>query len=91
MEKIKFEKTFKFEEKEYNGLDVDLDGLTGRDLVDAEKEARLLGDVPGVSELSKMYLACVVAKASKHPHELILALPAKEFTKVTMLAQDFLL
>ncbi|MEC1744118.1 phage tail assembly protein [Schinkia azotoformans] len=91
MEKITFEKPFKFEDKEYQELQVDLDSLTGGDLIDAEKEARLLGDIPGVSELSKLYLACVVAKASKQPVELIRALPAKEFTKATMVTQDFLL
>ena len=87
---IKFAKPFMFEDQEYEGLTVDLDSLTGQDLLDASREARELGDTTPVMELSKTYYTAVVAKAAKVPIELIVALPAKEFSKVTVEVQSFL-
>ncbi|MDR7867610.1 MAG: phage tail assembly protein [Sporomusaceae bacterium] len=88
---IKFGKTHTFEGKEYKELKIDLDGLTGKDLVDASREARLLGDAGQVQEFSAVYLAVVSAKAAKVPVDMILALPAKDFTAVKTAVQNFLL
>lgn len=91
MEKVIFSKPFKFEEKEYKELNLDLESLTGQDLIDAANQARLLGDNPTVPELSKAFLAVVAAKASNVPVDLILKLPAKDFSAVTLTVQNFLL
>jgi hypothetical protein len=87
---IKFGKIHTFEGKEYSGLVIDLDGLSGKSLVDASKEARMLGDVSPVQELSPTYLAVVAAKAAGVPVDMILSLPAKDFTKVKTEVQNFL-
>jgi hypothetical protein len=88
---IKLSKPFTFEEKEYTEIKLDLESLTGRDLISAEAEARIIAGPSPVSELSKPYNAVVAAKAAKVPIDMILDLPAKEFTIVTMSVQDFLL
>lgn len=90
---IKLSKPFTFEGKEYAELILDLDGITGRDLIKAEAEARIIAGPAAapVAELSKPYHAVVAAKAAGVPVDLILALPAKDFTKITMAVQDFLL
>lgn len=86
-----FKKAVTFEGTEYKELDLDLDGLTGADLIKASREAQVLGDVSPVQELSMTYLAVVAAKASNVPVDLIQALPAGEFAKVKMQVQNFLL
>jgi len=91
MLKIEFDKPHTFEGKEYAELQLDLDNLSGRDLISAGKEARAMGDNSPVVELSKIYHAVVAAKAARVPADLILSLPVKEFTRVTMAVQDFLL
>lgn len=44
-----------------------------------------------VKETSKSYLAYIVARAAKQPVENIRKLSAKDFSKATVLAQNFLL
>lgn len=91
METVKLSKPITFEGKEYSELTLALDSITGRDLIKAEAEARLISGPSPVAELSKTYHAVVAAKAAKVPVDLILDLPAQDFTKITMLVQDFLL
>ena len=88
---VKFEKPFVFEDQEYGSLTLDVENLTGKDLLDASRETRAFGDVTPLIELSKTYYAFIAAKAAKVPIELIWALPAREFSKVTVEAQNFLL
>ncbi|NPV30558.1 MAG: phage tail assembly protein [Firmicutes bacterium] len=90
MEKVVLSKPFVFEDKEYREIEMDLEGLTGRDLINAANVAKTLGDPSPVAELSKAYLAAVAARAAKVPVELITSLPAKDFTAVTLAVQNFL-
>jgi hypothetical protein len=92
MRTIEFRKPFTFEGKEYNNIVLDLDSLTGRDLIKAEAESRVIaGPSPSpMTEFSKPYNAVVAAKAAKVPVDMILDLPAREFTSVTVTVQDFL-
>lgn len=91
MERIVLAKPHTYEGKEYSEIELDLESLTGQDLISASNQARVLGDNSPVPELSKTYLAVVAAKAGKVPVDLILSLPAKDFTTVTMTVQNFLL
>jgi hypothetical protein len=85
-----FKKPFNFEGNDHTALDINLEGLTGADLIAASKEARIMGDVAPVQELSAVYVAVVAAKAAKVPVDFIQALPASEFTKIKMQVQNFL-
>ncbi|AJQ29021.1 phage tail assembly protein [Pelosinus fermentans] len=87
---ITFNKPFIFEEKEYTELNLDLEALTGKDLLEASREVRTIGETSPVVELSKSYYAVVGAKAAKVPIDLVLALPAKEFSQLTVEVQSFL-
>ncbi|GAV24810.1 hypothetical protein ciss_07430 [Carboxydothermus islandicus] len=91
MGKIIFSKPCVFEGKEYTEIILDFESLTGQDLINASNQARALGDNSPVLELSKTYLAVIAAKAAKVPVDMILALPAKDFTNVTLSVQNFLL
>lgn len=78
--------------EEVSELNLDLDGLTGDALIQAETEhAMVHGNLTNVPELSKSYLIHVAAKAAKMPVDDLKQLKAKDFSKVTMEVQNFLL
>lgn len=82
-----------FDDQEIKELVLNFDDLTGNDLLQAERLAeRVQGYTPNFVPLTNTtYQACVVAKASGVVPELILALKAADFSKVTMQAASFLL
>lgn len=84
-------KPVEFEGKEYVELNLDFDSLTGEDLEEASAEFQLNGNSAPMLELSKPYLAIIVGKAAKVPTPLIRKLSAKDYSKVTVRAQNFLL
>ena len=88
--RIELTKPLEFEGATVDHLDLDLEALTGKDLLAAEREAMSLSSGP-VTDISKTYAACVAAKAAKVVVDLLLALPAKDFTRVTAEVQGFLL
>lgn len=87
----KLKKPIIYDEKEITELKYDFEVLTGKDLVDAEQELLAHKYQVTVAELSKPYHAIVFAKAAKIPFEMVLQLGVKDFSDVTMVAQDFLL
>ncbi|MCM0759610.1 phage tail assembly protein [Sporomusa sphaeroides DSM 2875] len=88
---IPFRKPFTFEGKEYTEIRLDLDALSGKDVIDAEAEARAMGIRAIMLESSKAYQAILAAKAAGVTIDMIQALPAKEFSSVTGSVQGFLL
>lgn len=84
-------KPVEFEGKTYTELDVNLDGMTGDDIIKAERECLTSGIPMGVAETSKGFLMSLAARSAKVPVEMIYALPIKDVTKITMEVQSFLL
>lgn len=80
-----------FDGKEVKELYLNFDSLTGEDLEEAAVEFQINGNSAPVIELSKPYLAIVVAKAAQVPTPLIRKLSAKDYSKLTVRAQNFLL
>lgn len=89
--KIVLNKPFTYEGKEYKELVVDLDSLTGNDVIALEKEARASGDRTPVLEFSKSYLAALAARLWGVPTEVVLGLSYRDFAALTMTLQDFLM
>lgn len=87
--KITFEKPFTYEGETVEGVELNFDSLTGQHLLDAEREARAMGDKSPAPELSKTYQAVIAAKASKTSTDMLIALPAKEFSRVTLAVANF--
>ncbi|WP_425057616.1 hypothetical protein SCACP_21330 [Sporomusa carbonis] len=87
---IIFKKPVNFEGVEHLSIDLNFDALTGKDLLKAEAEVRAMGDRTPAVSFSMKYQAAVAAQAAKVPVEMILSLPAREFSRVTMLVQNFL-
>ena len=77
--KVKLSRPCKMGDKEITALDLDLEGLTGEDLVKAEREflASNAGFV-GVPSLQTEYQINLAARAAKVPAEDIRSLPAKD-------------
>lgn len=92
MEKIKLAKTIQYDGLEIKELNLDFDSLTGQDLLNAEKEAIALNkSASPIKEFDKGYLSIVAAKAASIPTDIMPLLSAKDFTKATVQAQNFLL
>ncbi|WP_020621009.1 phage tail assembly protein [Paenibacillus daejeonensis] len=85
-------RAWSFEGGEVKDLNLDFDRLTGEDIISCERQyMQLEGASMLFKDANKEYQAYVAARAAKVPVELIRALPAKDFSMVTLRAQRFLL
>ncbi|OBZ08253.1 hypothetical protein A7975_27360 [Bacillus sp. FJAT-26390] len=95
MNKYVLSKPVDFDGEIFKELDLDFDSLTGEDILSAERQFNAIAaktrDVVSMKETSKSYLSLVAARAAKVAPELMNKLSAKDFSKVTVLAQNFLL
>lgn len=92
---VKFNEPYKFEGKEYQGIKLEFDEMTGADILEAEEEfiatkPQSAAQTP-LKELSKGYLAFFAARTCAQPVDFILGLDGKSFAKITRKAQSFLL
>ena len=90
MEKIVFKSPFEFEGKSYDGLELNLDKLTGADVMQAEREFAALGNFAGLVDTNKTFQAMLAARSAGVPVEFLQALPAKDFSRITIVVQNFL-
>ncbi|KEO84756.1 phage tail assembly protein [Tumebacillus flagellatus] len=88
---FKLSKSVNFDGKEYTELTLAFGELTGSDILAAEAQYLGTGGQPTVLETSKRFQAITAAKVAKVPVELIYQLSAKDFSKITMQVQNFLL
>lgn len=88
---IKLSKAVVFEGETYEHVSLNLEEMTGDDIIKAERECLTSGIPMGVAETSKGFLMSVAARACKKPVEFIHALPIKDATRITMEVQSFLL
>jgi len=87
---IKLTKPVEWEGERVEELNLNLDDLTGIDLEAAEREW-VLGGGAGMAETSKAYLLAVAARATGKRVEILRRLNAKDYSKITVLVQNFLL
>ena len=82
-----------FEGETVSALTLDLEGLTGADLINAEQAVITASPMPrtSVNAMYQDYQAVVGAKAAGKPVELIHALKARDFNEVCVRVQGFLL
>ncbi|MRN51992.1 phage tail assembly protein [Paenibacillus monticola] len=90
-----FARPVTFEGNTVESLSIDFDQLIGEDILACDRQyraesARQSGGEM-IKEMNKAYQAYIVAKAAGVKVGLIRALPAKDFTKLTLQAQGFLL
>jgi hypothetical protein len=87
---IKLKKPLTRDEKTIDKINLDLDALTGEDIIKAEKEARMRGDTSPNPLFSSDGLSIIAAKASGMIVEDIRALAAPDFLLVTNTVSNFL-
>lgn len=88
-----FARPVNFEGDTFESLSIDFDKLTGEDILTCDRQyqmesARQSGGEL-IKETNKAYQAYIVARAAGVHVGLIKALPAKDFTKLTLQAQSF--
>lgn len=88
--KVKLTKPLRHKGAELRELDVDVEGLTGRDLLDVEQEIFRSGKILVMADFAKVYLIRVAARAARIPVEVLEQLPARDFNAVTNEVQAFL-
>jgi hypothetical protein len=90
---VKFKDPYNFEGVEHDGVDLSLDNLTGNDVEKAQEIVAVSRKAGGsnIPEFNKAYCAQVAALAANKPVEFIRGLPVREYIKVTMEVQAFLL
>lgn len=88
---IKLSKTYNFGGKEYDKLDLNLDELTGTDLLQCEKEFKMrCKDRAAVKELEDAWAVTVAAYALKVKYGDLLTLKAPDYLKVVNQTRLFL-
>lgn len=83
---FKLLKPFEFEGELIQEVYLDLDSLTGKDIMDASK-----GVESFMQETNKTYLANIAAKAMKRPKEIMYYMSAKDATAICYFVMDFLI
>ena len=79
--KITLSKPLSYRDTELEELELDLDSLTGQDLIDIEESHRASGK--NIQLFSQSYFSAVAAKSAHLPVEVINSLPLKDFTRIT--------
>lgn len=87
---IEFKKPYTFDGNEYKEINIDLDSLTGADLLRVGKQYKKEGNSSPMKTLDETYHVMVAAKASGQKVEFFENLPAPEFVKVTTEVMAFL-
>lgn len=91
MTTYKFSKPYKFEEKVYESVEFDLEGLTGHDISEVKKTFAATGTYVPVPALDSDFCAAILARAIKQPQEFFTQMPAKDYMALTQQVSSFLL
>lgn len=89
--KFTFSKPYTFEGTEYSEIDVDLEGLIGKDVSAAKREWARQGNFAAIVPADLDFCAYIAAKAAKQPFEFVEGLPAKDYCKLATQVSNFLL
>ena len=80
---VRFHKPYFFEGNHYAGIDLKaIEGLTAKDMCEAEKYLARQGIVSPLPEMTMEYIAFIANKATGQPLEFFKQLPPKDATKV---------
>lgn len=84
---IKLTHKFKYKNHELEFIELDLDSLTGKDLIDCEKNLRLIN--PNAQLWGTEHILCIAEKASKINQFELANLPAKDFMALHLAIVNF--
>ncbi|MCL2563607.1 MAG: phage tail assembly protein [Oscillospiraceae bacterium] len=87
----KFDPPFEHGGKTYEEMVFDFDSLDGTAMVNVEQEAKALGEGHLVAEFDKAYQYRLAAKAAGVSSDMILAMPLRDFNRITNRTRSFLI
>lgn len=88
---IKFRKTYRFEGKDYNGVDLTgLEDATANDLIAVERILRKRGVMDPLVEMSPELAALLASRVARLPEEFFMGLPINEMVKLKTTISGFL-
>lgn len=93
MEKYKLQRPIEFDGKLYTEIEYDFESLSGEDMISAERQylSYEYNQSNSLKELSKEYQILLFSRAAKLPKEFFDKLSSKDFQKLTIKMQIFLL
>lgn len=80
-----------FCEETYTKLELDFEGLTGKDMEAIDDELASMGVIIPNPNISHKYQRILAARAAGVPSDMIERLPLRDYQKITMAARSFLL
>lgn len=89
--KIALNQPFKIKDKEVTEIELNFESLTGKQLADAEKEVRAMGDQTPSVFLSMQYHSAIAAKLLGMPVDEILAMNAVDYKNIMVQVASFFL
>lgn len=90
MIEIKLRKPYTYKGEQRSTINLDLENLTGADIVKAETELVAQGKIVVTGEYSKVYLSRIAARAAKVPAEVLETFDCRDFMRITNEVQAFL-
>lgn len=88
--KITLSKPLKYQDKELKEIDLELDSLTGQDLIDVEEDLKRKGLTVNAWDYSRTYLISLAGRAMNIPANALKKLSAKDFTTIINETLSFL-
>ncbi len=85
-----FKTPFEYEGKKYKTICFNFNKMTGQDFISVENEMMNKNEYALDPILSRSYLSKLASKASGIPSDIIEAMPARDFKKITDAARNFL-
>lgn len=89
--RYEFSKKYKFEEKEYDTVDIPVEDMTGRDFADVKRSWSKEGNFSAVPAADSEFCIRVAAKMSRKPVEFFEQMPAGDYCKIAQSVSNFLL
>ncbi len=89
--KIQLKKAITHKGNEISTLDINLENLTGNDLIEVEEQILQSGKLLQSTEFSRVYLIAVAARALHMPVEILKQMSARDFARVTTEVRNFLM
>lgn len=80
---VKFSKPYKFDDEYYEGISLSgLEDMTGRDMIQTQRQMERSGSVSTLPEMSLEYACIFASRATKMPVEFFQELPPRDAAKV---------
>ncbi|MBQ9628374.1 MAG: phage tail assembly protein [Synergistaceae bacterium] len=89
--RIELTRAITYKDTELKDIELDLESITGYQLIEAEEELRKQGIMINTWDMSRPFLIQIAGKASHIPVEVLKSMSASDFNRVCNVCAGFLL